>query len=99
MLEAQIEAAAVKAAREDGWLVYKFTSPQRRSVPDRIFIKGGRVVFIEFKRPGGKLTSGQEREIEKLRRHGAEVWVCYSKQEVAEVLNFGVKMGLYPEKP
>jgi Holliday junction resolvase len=99
MLEAQIEAAAVKAALEEGWYVAKFTSPQRRSVPDRIFIKGGRVVFIEFKRPGGKLTSGQEREIEKLRRHGAEVWVCYSKQEVAEVLKFGSKVGLYPEKP
>jgi hypothetical protein len=99
MLEAQIEAAAVKAAKANGWEAYKFMSPQRRSVPDRLFVREGRVVFIEFKRPGGKLTSGQEREIEKLRRHGAEVWVCYSKQEVAEVLNFGVKMGLYPEKP
>jgi hypothetical protein len=94
MLESQIEAAAVKAAKADGWEAYKFTSPQRRSVPDRLFIREGRVVFIEFKRPGGKLTSGQEREIAKLRKAGAEVHVCYSAQEAAEALKYFGKVGL-----
>jgi hypothetical protein len=96
MLEAQIEAAACKEAKADGWRVYKFTSPQRRSVPDRLFIRDGRVVFIEFKRPGEKLTSGQEREIEALRKAGAEVHVCHSTQEVKEVLKYQSILGLYP---
>lgn len=98
LTEAQIEAAAVKAVKAEGWEVYKFTSPQRRSVPDRLFVREGRVVFIEFKRPGGKLTSGQEREIAKLRDAGAEVWVCYSVQQVAEVLKYGAKVGLHSER-
>ena len=94
--EAQIEAAACQWAKEQGWLAYKFTSPARRSVPDRLFIKDGRVVFIEFKRPGGKLTEGQEREIDRLRKAGVEVCVCYSVQEAKEVLTYGAKVGLYP---
>jgi hypothetical protein len=51
-----------------------------------MFIKDGRVVFIEFKRPGGGLTSGQAREIERLRAAGAEVHVAYSVEDVKEIL-------------
>ena len=86
MLEREIESKARAKAIEAGGLCYKFTSPSRRSVPDRLFIRDGRVVFIEFKRPGGKLTSGQEREIERLRRAGAEVHVCYSVEEACRAL-------------
>ena len=92
--EAQIEAAACRWAKEQGWLVYKFTSPARRSVPDRMFIQGGHTVFIEFKRPGGKLTEGQVREIKRLQNAGASVHVCYSVQEAKEVLLYGSKVGL-----
>jgi hypothetical protein len=86
MLEKDIERRSCEWARANGWLVYKFTSPSRRSVPDRMFIRGGRVVFIEFKRPGGELTSGQVREIERLRAAGAEVHVAYSVEDVKEIL-------------
>ena len=86
MLEKDIEAKVRAKALEAGWLCYKFTSPSRRSVPDRLFIRDGRFVFIEFKRPGGKLTSGQAREIERLRKAGAEVYVCYSVEEALNVL-------------
>ena len=85
-MEKHIEAKVRAKAIEAGWLCYKFTSPSRRSVPDRLFIRDGRVVFIEFKRPGGKLTSGQEREIERLRKAGAEVHVCYSVEEACDAL-------------
>ena len=88
-LEKDIEKKACEWAKSQGWLTYKFTSPNRRSVPDRIFVKQGHVIFIEFKRPGGRLTSGQEREIEKLVDHGAEVHVAYSVEEVQHCLNNG----------
>jgi hypothetical protein len=94
--ESQIEAAACKWAKEQGWLMYKFTSPASRSVPDRICIGPRGVVFIEMKRPGGKLTAGQAREIEKLRKAGAEVHICYSVQDVKEALTYGCLIGLHP---
>jgi hypothetical protein len=69
MLERDIERKVGLYAQEKGWLTMKFTSPGRRSVPDRIYISPrGQVVFIEFKAPGKKPTSLQEREHERLRK-------------------------------
>jgi hypothetical protein len=87
MLEKDIEAKVRAKAIAAGWLVYKFTSPSRRSVPDRLFIRDGRYVFIEFKRPGGTLTTGQTREIDRLRCAGADVYVCYSVEEACDALD------------
>jgi len=57
-------------------LVYKFTSPSRRSVPVRLFVvPGGKVFWIEFKRRKQKPSPGQEVEITKLRSKGATVYV------------------------
>jgi len=92
MLESDIRNEARDWAKAEGWLVYPFSSPANRSVPDRIYIKNGRIVFIEFKRPSGpgrpagKPTSGQARELRKLRAAGADVHVAYSVEEVKEIL-------------
>jgi hypothetical protein len=75
MLEKKIEAAVCEFARSAGWLVYKFTSPARAAVPDRLFIRSGRVFFIEFKQEGQKPTAAQEREHLRLRQQGVEVFV------------------------
>lgn len=75
-LEKDIEKRVCDYAKSLGILVYKFTSPSRRSVPDRVAVfPGGKVVWIEFKRLGMKPTAGQNVEIEKLRKQGAIVYV------------------------
>jgi hypothetical protein len=76
MLEKHIEAKVCDYAKQRGLLVYKFTSPARAAVPDRLFIlPGGRMFFCEFKREGQKPTPPQEREHHRLRQHGVSVWV------------------------
>lgn len=76
MLEKQIEKAVCDYAKSLGILTYKFTSPGRAAVPDRLFIApGGKVMFIEFKREGQKPTPAQAREHERLRAQGCWVWV------------------------
>lgn len=78
-LEKDIEKAVVVFARSLGCLAYKFTSPMRMSVPDRLFITPkGTVFFIEFKRLGLKPTPAQYVEIDKIRQHGVLVFVCDS---------------------
>lgn len=76
-LEKDIEAKVCDYAKKLNCIVYKFTSPNRRSVPDRLFIMpGGRgVFFIEFKRLGHKPTVAQEVEIAKIRAQGIYVGV------------------------
>ena len=76
-LERDIEKAVCAYAKTLGILHYKFTSPARRSVPDRIFVmpQGKGVFFIEFKKRGEKPTAGQEAEIAKIRAQGTGVFV------------------------
>ena len=79
MLEKQIEAKVCEYARERGLLVYKFTSPARAAVPDRLFIlPSGKAFFVEFKREGQKPTPAQEREHHRLRQHKVSVFVIDS---------------------
>lgn len=76
MLEKRIEAAVCTYAKDKGCLVYKFTSPARAAVPDRLFITPkGDMFFIEFKREGEKPTPAQTREHERLRGHWVTVFV------------------------
>jgi len=70
-------------------LVYKFTSPACRSVPDRIFItKNGIVFFVEFKRWGGKTTAAQEVEIAKIQKQGIQVFVINNIEGGKEMIKF-----------
>lgn len=57
--ESSLESKAIQLAKENGWLTYKFTSSER-GVPDRVFIKNGTVMFVEFKSKGKKLSKLQE---------------------------------------
>ena len=76
MLEKQIEASVCDYAKTKNVLVYKFTSPNRMAVPDRMFVRpDGKIFFIEFKREGQKPTPAQDREHERLRGHGVQVFV------------------------
>ena len=66
-------------------IAYKFTSPGRWSVPDRIcLLPGGVVKFVELKAPGKKPTEGQLREHKRLRALGFQVDVIDSKEGVDE---------------
>lgn len=78
--EKQVEERICKIAKLHKGTAYKFTSPGRRSVPDRIVVipcsdPEFRSIFIEAKRPGQKATDAQLREHKKLRARGATVFV------------------------
>lgn len=75
-LEKKLEKRCTDVAKAHGWWSRKFSSPANRGVPDRIYIKDGNVVFIEFKAPGKKPTPLQAHEIELIKQHGGNaVWI------------------------
>jgi hypothetical protein len=99
MLERDIEGRCKRFARERGWYVRKFVSPSNRSVPDDIFVKNGRVLFVEFKKPGGKLTDKQRDEAVALELAGAEFYlVDFYDQRWAGILGEAPapRMPIYP---
>ena len=76
LLEKDIEKRVCKYAESKGLLQYKFTSPNRSSVPDRLFFtKKGTAFLIEFKRQGQVPTAAQAREIQRLIDQGVSVFV------------------------
>lgn len=87
-LESAIEHRVCDYAKSRRVLSYKFTSPARRSVPDRLFIvPGGRMFFIEFKRKGQSPTAAQAVEIGRIRLQRACVYIVDSVEQGKKVID------------
>ena len=80
--EGIIEKYLVAQSDKHGFLCRKFVSPGRQGVPDRIVIGKGHTVFIELKSQTGKLSEIQKQEIKRMLKHGADVRVYNSKQQI-----------------
>lgn len=83
MLERDIEKALVKRIELLGGTCEKFTSPAKRSVPDRLVtLPGNRIEFVECKRPGQVPTEKQHRDHARRRALGCTVWVIDSLEGI-----------------
>ena len=87
VLEKEIEAAVVKWAEKRGWIALKLNNPWSKGWPDRLFISPRGVhIYIEFKRPGGRLGTLQKNRIGRLERNECLVFVKYDKESAVETL-------------
>lgn len=83
MLERDIEKALIARVKKLGGMCEKFTSPNRRSVPDRIVtLPTGIIIFVELKAPGKKPTEAQKRDHQRRRDLGCLVRVIDCKESV-----------------
>lgn len=83
MLEKEVEQYLVRRIKALGGKAEKFTSPGRRSVPDRLVtLPGGLIVFVELKAPGKKPTENQRRDHDWRRAMGCTVLVLDSKEAI-----------------
>ena len=76
MRESAIEKAVCAYAKSRGCLVMKLAGPNQKGQPDRMFIKNGKVLFIEFKAPGKDLSALQRKWFKDLQWQGMTVWFC-----------------------
>ena len=87
MRESDIEAALRGGVALLGGIAYKFVSPGRRGVPDRLVVMpNGVTVYVELKAPGEKPEPHQEREHQRLRERGHRVYVIDSLEGVRQLL-------------
>jgi hypothetical protein len=88
--ERDVEQALVHHMRMCGGLALKFVSPGWSGAPDRLCLwPGGKVVFVEVKRPGEGPRPLQVRRMEQLRGLGFEVEVVDSLEKAAVLAQSG----------
>ena len=73
--EAHIERTVTQWAKELGVLSIKLNVRGQRGIPDRLFMLDGKVLFIEFKKPGAVPTRIQRWAINNLQAHGFDAAV------------------------
>lgn len=79
-LEKNVEAWLGQEVRKLGGLWFKFTSPGRTGVPDRILILQGQVIFVEMKTEKGVLSAIQKATImQMIDVGGVSVHVVYGR--------------------
>ncbi|HEY0200321.1 MAG TPA: VRR-NUC domain-containing protein [Burkholderiaceae bacterium] len=85
--EREVEALLVKRVQAAGGQAYKFTSPGRVGVPDRIVLLPWREpVFVEVKRKGMVPRPSQVREHQRMRAAGATVVVIDDAAGISALL-------------
>lgn len=86
-LEKDIERKIGDFAKKHGCLFYKFTSPARRAVPDRMIITPQGVIgFLEVKAKGKKPTPLQMGEIIKLTKQNCNATWCDNVEDGCEFI-------------
>lgn len=70
-------------AKTNGWKIIKVTSPGRKGRFDRVYLKQGLHVWIEWKHPDGSgtLSHHQREELQDLVAHGAHAAVFNDKDK------------------
>ena len=85
MRESDIEAFLRKRVEQEGGKCWKWVSPGRRGVPDRIvLLPYGRICFVELKAPGEKEKPDQVRVQQILRSLGFRVYSSVDSKEKAQ---------------
>jgi hypothetical protein len=87
-LEKDIEKKLKKEVEKFNGMCLKFSIPGRAGMPDRIvLLPGGRIVFVELKRPGKNLRPLQKKRFKQLRDLGFRAVKIDSVKSVGELLD------------
>ena len=84
-LEKEVEQKFKELIRSLGGISYKWVSPGRRGVPDRLVFIQGRVFAVELKTISGKLSPLQRLIHQELAKHEIQVCVVYGKAGVKKL--------------
>ena len=74
-------------AQQKGWFQVKIEKTSVRGFPDRLFIRAGKTVYVEFKSEVGLLSDAQIRVIAQMREHGADVYIISSMVEANAIFS------------
>ena len=84
MLESKIQTEIIHYLESNGYLVVKHIQTNRNGFPDLQALKDGQSIFIEIKRPNGKLSELQKYRLQQLTDKGFK---CFIITSINQLLN------------
>jgi len=77
--ESQRQSKIINQLTKEGWLCIKLIKTNKNGIPDLCCLRNGITIFIEVKKPSGKLSELQKVRIKELRLLGFEckIWTDY----------------------
>ena len=88
MKEKDVEQYLINEVEKLDGIAYKFKSPQRRSVPDRLCVLPNNIhAFVECKATGEVPTPAQWREINRLKDRGHWAFYVDRKSQINQFIN------------
>lgn len=88
-LESDNTSDAHEYAKRRGWWTIKVESPTCNGIPDRLYLRRGIYVWVEWKRPGrgeNGLSAIQVVRIKEMKEHGATVYVLDDMEEFKRLM-------------
>lgn len=81
MKEQQIQTKKIKELEAQGYYVIKLINTNKNGIPDLIAIPpNSDVLFVEVKKPEGKLSKLQDFRLKELQEHGVKVEIFKGNQ-------------------
>ena len=82
MLEKNIQTKIKIKLEKEGWFVVKLIRTSVNGIPDLVCFRNGETMFIEVKRPNGKLSEIQKLRINELKKQNinVKVWSDYNTE-------------------
>lgn len=88
VLESSVQKAILKYLKQHKFFTFKTIVNNSAGIPDIYALKDGVNIWIEVKRPGGKVSPIQEHIHQKMRENRGIVLVVDSVAELQEQLKF-----------
>jgi hypothetical protein len=74
-----------KYLKKHRWFQLNLIETSKPGIPDRLIYKDNRYIWLEIKKPGGRLQPNQEYVIDKMKSLNMEVYVVSSLEEVKTI--------------
>lgn len=77
--EQKIQTKIINRLTKEGWLSIKLIKTSKNGIPDLMCLRNGVTMFIEVKKPNGRLSELQKIRIKQLQDLGFEckIWTDY----------------------
>ena len=85
--EAKFEKRLIDHAAKFGWWTKKLVAADRTGDPDRLFLRKGRVVFLELKDKDERPERKQLRRMDDIRKHGGDVHWTDNFEAACDILD------------